>query len=67
MARRYPTAAEVERMAEELTARPRGVRELCHATRMRYAHAKGALKSLGYQKRATFVRGQGWAARRRCG
>lgn len=64
--RRYPTAAEVERMAEALGSRPRLARDLARETRMTARHAAGALKALRYQKRAVRYRGQGWAARRGC-
>lgn len=64
--RRYPTAAEVERMAEALGSRPRLARDLARETRMAPRHAAGALKALAYQRRAVRYRRQGWTARRGC-
>lgn len=62
--RRYPTAAEVERMAEALGTRPRLASDLARETRMALRHAVGALRVLAYQRRAVLYAGQGWTARR---
>lgn len=62
--RRYPTASEVERMAEALRSSPALVSDLAHETGMPFRHAKAALKALAYQRRAVRFQGQGWAVRR---
>lgn len=62
--RRYPTASEIERIAEELTVSPRLPSDLAKATRMPFRRATAALKALRYQNRAVRFQGQGWAVRR---
>lgn len=62
--RRFPTASEIERMAEELTVSPRLPSDLAKATRMPFRRATAALKALRYQGRAVRFQGQGWAVRR---
>lgn len=62
--RRYPTSAEVERVAEALCTRPRLPSDLARATRMPYRRATAALRALAYQGRAVRFQGQGWAVRR---
>ena len=62
--RRYPTASEVERIAEYLTASPKLPSDLAKETRMPLRYAKKALRVLRYQKRAVRFQGQGWAVRR---
>lgn len=61
--RRYPTAAEVERIAETLESRPRLPSDLASEAHVRFRHAAGALKALSFQKRAVRYSGQGWRAR----
>lgn len=63
--RRFPTALEVERVAEALERRPAQASELAASLGIASRHASGALKSLGFQRRAVFYSGQGWTARRR--
>ncbi len=61
--RRYPTAAEVERMAEVLGSRPRLPSDLASEAHVRLRHATGALRALAFQKRAVRYSGQGWRVR----
>ncbi len=62
--RRYPTVAEVERIAECLGRTPRLPSELAREARMPFRRATAALKALRYQNRAVRFQGQGWAVRR---
>lgn len=62
--RRYPTAAEVERIAEALGSCPRIPSDLARETHVRFRHASGALRALSFQRRAVRYSGQGWTVRR---
>lgn len=61
--RRYPTAEEVERVAECLGASPRTPSSISRESRVRFRHVCGALRALKHQGRAVRFGGQGWRAR----
>lgn len=62
--RRYPTASEIERVAEILSRRPSTVHDIARELRMDRRYVHKALVALGWQRRAAGTR-EGWMARRR--
>lgn len=61
--RRYPTAMEIERVAEILDRSPSTVHDIALELRMDRRYVHKALVALGWQRRAAGTR-NGWMVRR---
>lgn len=60
---RYPNAADVERVAEALQARPATVGQISRECGMPAVKVESALKALRWQGRAVGLRDSRWRAR----